>query len=50
LALGLDPSLKPVDALRAWMEKRKSLTAHKPVTVEDVAFLDKMATKEMRSI
>jgi UbiD family decarboxylase len=40
LALGLDPGMRPVDALRAWMEKRKSLTAHKPVTVKDAAFLE----------
>ncbi len=40
LALGLDPGLRPVDALRLWMEKRKSLTPHKPITVEDAAFLE----------
>ncbi len=27
LALGLDPALRPLDALKAWMEKRKNLTA-----------------------
>ena len=31
LALGLDPALRPLDALRAWMEKRKSLTPRPPV-------------------
>jgi UbiD family decarboxylase len=40
LALGLDPGLKPIDALRAWMEKRKSLTPHKPATVKTAAFLE----------
>ena len=25
LALGLDPALRPLDALKAWMEKRKTL-------------------------
>src|SRR5262249_52554723 len=25
LALGIDPTLRPLDALKAWMEKRKSL-------------------------
>ena len=25
LALGLDPTLRPLDALKAWMEKRKDL-------------------------
>ena len=27
LALGIDPKLRPIDALKAWMEKRKKLTA-----------------------
>ena len=27
LALGLDPALRPLDALKAWMEKRKTLQA-----------------------
>src|SRR5689334_16302848 len=26
LALGIDPTLKPVDALREWMKRRKDLT------------------------
>jgi UbiD family decarboxylase len=39
LALGLDPKLRPVDALKAWMEKRKTLKAHKPVMVKDADFL-----------
>jgi UbiD family decarboxylase len=39
LALGLDPTLRPVDALRAWMDKRRTLKAHKPVTVKDADFL-----------
>jgi 4-hydroxy-3-polyprenylbenzoate decarboxylase len=34
LALGLDPSMRPLDALKAWMEKRKSLKPHAPVTAE----------------
>jgi hypothetical protein len=40
LALGLDPGLRPLDALKAWMEKRKNLTAQPPVTVKTAAFLD----------
>jgi len=40
LALGLDPSLRPLDALKAWMEKRKTLRPHAPVTVKTAAFLD----------
>jgi UbiD family decarboxylase len=39
LALGLDPGLRPLDALKAWMEKRKMLTSHAPVAVKDAAFL-----------
>jgi 4-hydroxy-3-polyprenylbenzoate decarboxylase len=39
LALGLNPSLRPLDALKAWMEKRKTLTPRKPVAVQDAAFL-----------
>jgi 4-hydroxy-3-polyprenylbenzoate decarboxylase len=40
LALGIDPMLKPLDALKAWMVKRQTLKAHKPVTVTDAAFLE----------
>src|SRR6185295_12887605 len=39
LALGLDPALRPLDALKAWMEKRKTLQPRKPTTVQDAAFL-----------
>jgi UbiD family decarboxylase len=40
LALGLDPALRPLDALKAWMEKRKTLEALKPVTVRNAAFTE----------
>jgi UbiD family decarboxylase len=40
LALGLDPSLKPLDALKAWMKKRQTLTPRKPVKVKSAAFLE----------
>ena len=40
LALGIDPSLKPLDALKAWMAKRQTLKARGPVTVTNAAFLD----------
>ena len=40
LALGIDPSLHPVDALREWMKRRKTLTMHKPIFVKDAAFLE----------
>src|ERR1700752_307373 len=39
LALGLDPALRPLDALKAWMEKRKTLEPVEPVVVQDAAFL-----------
>jgi UbiD family decarboxylase len=44
LALGLDPSLRPLDALKAWMERRKTLQAHEPVEVRDAPFLANAAT------
>jgi UbiD family decarboxylase len=40
LALGLDPTLKPLDALKAWMRKRQSLQPQKPVEVAKAAFLE----------
>ncbi len=40
LALGIDPKLRPLDALRAWKEKRQSITPHPPVSVTDAPFLD----------
>src|SRR5262249_55181468 len=39
LALGIDPKLRPLDALKAWMEKRKTLQPRAPVVVKDAAFL-----------
>src|ERR1700733_14091357 len=44
LALGLDPALRPLDALKAWMEKRKDLRAQPPVTVATAAFLENTFT------
>ena len=40
LALGIDPTLQPLDALKAWMEKRKTLTPQRPVAVTDAAFME----------
>src|SRR6476620_6643120 len=40
LALGIDPGLRPLDALKAWMAKRQTLKAHKPVVVKDAPFLE----------
>src|SRR5919109_170018 len=39
LALGIDPALRPLDALKAWMEKRKTLQPRAPLAVKDAAFL-----------
>jgi UbiD family decarboxylase len=46
LALGLDPALRPLDALKAWMEKRRTLTPRPPVLVKDAAFLTNTMTGE----
>src|SRR3954466_5650075 len=35
LALGLDPALRPLDALKAWMGKRATLKPRAPVVVKD---------------
>jgi 4-hydroxy-3-polyprenylbenzoate decarboxylase len=40
LALGIDPSLKPLDALKAWMRKRQALTPQKPIEVAKAAFME----------
>ena len=40
LALGLDPSLRPLDALKAWMEKRQTLRMIPPVEAKNAAFLE----------
>jgi UbiD family decarboxylase len=39
LALGIDPNLRPLDALKAWMLRRATLRHHAPVTVKDAAFM-----------
>lgn len=40
LALGLDPLLRPLDALKAWMAKRQGLRMIAPVEVASAAFLE----------
>ena len=40
LALGIDPTLGPLDALKAWMEVRGSLELRKPVQVDHAHFLE----------
>ena len=43
LALGLDPMLRPLDALKAWMAKRQTLKMMAPVAARDAAFLENSA-------
>ena len=40
LALGLDPTLRPLDALKAWMDKKQALKLIDPVTVKEAPFLE----------
>jgi UbiD family decarboxylase len=40
LALGLDPNLRPLDALKAWIEKRQTLKLLEPTNSKDAAFLE----------
>ncbi len=40
LALGVDPSLRPLDALRAWMAKRTALEPRKAVEIANPAWLE----------
>src|SRR6202166_2828234 len=44
LALGLDPTLRPLDALKAWMDKRKDLRLLPPVAVKTAAWHENSAT------
>lgn len=39
LALGIDPKLRPVDALREWKQRRANLVMHKPVTAKTGKFV-----------
>src|SRR5262245_31332020 len=40
LALGLDPTLRPLDALKAWMAKRQDLVMQRPVPAANVPALE----------
>jgi UbiD family decarboxylase len=40
LALGLDPTLPALDALRLWKERRTKLKPERPVLVKDAAFME----------
>ena len=44
LALGIDPSFKPLDALKAWMQRRQTLKPQKPVEVKSAAFMENSFT------
>jgi UbiD family decarboxylase len=46
LALGLDPNMRPLDALKAWMAKRQTLAPLPPIRVNDAPFLQNSATGE----
>ncbi|MFL6796536.1 MAG: UbiD family decarboxylase [Xanthobacteraceae bacterium] len=46
LALGLDPKLRPLQALAAWMDKRKTLTPHAFTMVKDAACLQNRLSGE----
>ena len=49
LALGIDPALRPLDALKAWMEKRKTLRPRAPAVVKHAAFLQNTRERRGRS-
>jgi UbiD family decarboxylase len=40
LALGIDPNLRPLDALKEWMKKRKTLTPLSPIQTKSAPFLE----------
>jgi 4-hydroxy-3-polyprenylbenzoate decarboxylase len=40
LALGLDPALRPLDALKAWMTKRQELVPRKPFVVKEAPVME----------
>src|SRR5262249_13774143 len=46
LALGLDPTLRPLDALKAWMAKRQTLKMIPPAVVKDAPVLTNSARDE----
>jgi UbiD family decarboxylase len=44
LALGIDPALRPLDALKEWKRRRTTLTMHKPVAAAHALFLENTRT------
>jgi UbiD family decarboxylase len=45
LALGIDPKLRPIDALKEWRSRRGSLKMHPPVAVSTGPILENSATQ-----
>ena len=45
LALGIDPALHPLDALKAWMEKRRTLSPRPPVEIANPPVSGKLPTR-----
>jgi 4-hydroxy-3-polyprenylbenzoate decarboxylase len=44
LALGIDPHLPPIEALKEWRNRRAALTMHKPVAVKEAPVLQNSQT------
>lgn len=40
LALGIDPELHPLDALKEWKSRRTALVMHKPIEARDAPFME----------
>src|SRR5215475_5851286 len=40
LALGIDPALRPLDALKQWKSRRTALKMREPVTAQHALFLE----------
>jgi|SRR5688500_8380147 4-hydroxy-3-polyprenylbenzoate decarboxylase len=45
LALGIDPHLPPIDALKEWRRRRGALTMHKPRAVQDGPLFENSTTQ-----
>jgi 4-hydroxy-3-polyprenylbenzoate decarboxylase len=45
LALGIDPHLPPIDALKEWRRRRGALTMHKPRAVQDGPLFENSSTE-----
>ena len=47
VALGLDPMLRPIDALKEWKQRRTTLSMRKPVVVKSAAFTNSQAGEDV---